>query len=139
VIPGTYNIGDVALVAFVKYCKHLLWLDLSGAVEAKTSVLYAFDLIRKHPEWAPDMESLILTRPMGYTEGEWDRFEEKLLALSKARPGLLIELVARMSVRVDEKEKIAWVDREEKIVRRTAMDHIFEEDGELERYSYCVV
>jgi hypothetical protein len=138
-IPDTYNIGDIALVAFVKYCKHLLWLDLSGAVQAKTSVLYAFDLIRKHPEWAPELGHLELTKPTGYPDHKENEFMRSLLARSKARPGLLIELVARMSVRVDEKEKIARVDREEKIVRRTAMDHIFEEDGELERYSYCVV
>jgi hypothetical protein len=128
-IPDTYNIGDIALVAFVKYCKHLLWLDLSGAVQAKTSVLYAFDLIRKHPEWAPELGHLELTKPTGYLDHKENEFMRSLLAMSKARPGLLIELVARMSVRVD---------REDTIVRRTALDHIFE-DGESERYSYCVV
>jgi hypothetical protein len=81
---------------------------------------------------------LELTKPTGYPDHKENEFMRSLLAMSKARPGLLIELVARMSVRVDEKEKIARVDREDTIVRRTALDHIFE-DGESEIYSYCVV
>ncbi|KAJ4266062.1 hypothetical protein NW762_004035 [Fusarium torreyae] len=93
-LPGTGRISDEGLIGFFKNLPHLRTLEVTGCgrnfISGSDVTGRAFDELRQHPEWVPNLKSLIVKDRQNDKE-----FVKSVRELGKERGTLMISLVSR--------------------------------------------
>lgn len=87
-LQRTTKIKDAALLAFVEHCPDLVSLEITdGPGQEHSFTERAFDELREHPDWADELDELIISH------GGSRRSMKALRRLGRRRQGLTITMV----------------------------------------------